>query len=583
MKNDKIIKLIAITFITLFSWMSFAKAEVKEFTSIDELKTYYPKEVTISQVKTAIDSNSNLTKKYKDIAKTLLVRVDPDIIDPTPIDLRIFYENIKTLKIDESEVHVTGNVEAKYDEKTNTLYVEKGAKTEEIAYGMAGAFFHFYHRVNDNIVTRNIKHKSLDIFASYTLAKGIYDYKFLVESNIETSSSILKFLDSKFGNHLVTFYEYSIDAGNMIINKYKNQYSSVDIDYIMEKIDKITVEETKTIGNYFISSEDRKLLDELFKILEVKDTSNIDEEQLKYNNFIEIFTKAEDSNLVFEYLDKYRNINGYNNYLYTKEEAIEIYEKYKEANTLLVKDGELYPAFLFEDDGLEEKIKDDFIIKSDGTKEKINISDNNYLRFSDNIFSSYISSIICQYHGVFNFPEIDWKEISKYYHFISPHYYEKIYTYYNDKVTKDIDTSKDTIEIGIDSNNKIGFIIRDKDNNIVLETLENLKQLSNKVMLANYIGLYSDYIESIRLEKVLNENYLKSYQSNAITKFNNIEIKDNSLTFINKEDNKPAQKDPNDIENPNTGIIIRNSIIIIGILSIIGIKINNKRNKIYKI
>ena len=113
------------------------------------------------------------------------------------------------------------------------------------------------------------------------------------------------------------------------------------------------------------------------------------------------------------------------------------------------------------------------------------------------------------------------------------------------------------IQIGVNDNNDLGFIISNQKGNIIYQTEEKLNNLSDTRSFFNYLSLYQkDNYEAVELNEVLTKEYLKSVQQKDKI-FDNIEIVDEKVKFKELETTK---QDKQEQENNKESIVENNSI-----------------------
>ncbi len=267
-------------------------------TDREALSYYFEERITRDDVVEAINNNPNLEDKYKEAAIEVLdtnLALDPDI------DLRIYYENMKRLKVvivpNGDKKHEDMKAEGWFNAKECTIYLREnftGVVDHELNHAVHtlnlqtdGTLFQFYETQGHSLaeaMTEVITNKgNLDFSLAYNTPRKVLKY-FL--ENTE-----------KFDYHT-----YNTKGISALIEELKEKYPDVDIDYIISYIDKWTES-----NNRFIEELDfynyKEFLDELFNIA----IENIDENE-PYKAFYSFFDMAKDrlrQDYAKEYFQKY--------------------------------------------------------------------------------------------------------------------------------------------------------------------------------------------------------------------------------------------------------------------------------------
>ncbi len=485
------------------------------FEDISDLDDYFGSKVSKDMVLEAINNNVNLNAKYKRIATKLLNAITAKYPD---INLRIFYENIKTMNVIEYTEEEFRKIfpdaiggGAQYNKFTNTITAINTVHIELLYHEMFHAWHHFYRNDNDIYLERQEKYNGFDepmtndgaSHVSYT-----HSYNF--------STQILNYLRTIVDFDLQDYNDLGIKN---LISKLYAKYPNVDFDYIAEA--------AKTANHnliyngkptYIDNCED--LLDELFDIC-LREAS-VEKGYKSFNNFAKIFSLAKNTELVFEYLEKYNaHLQSLGcQTLISPSEARAKYQKYKDANGLGYNDNEIFPIMY--------DIENDVITK---------ISDNGNVILHDRCgynvpfdFPSLVSSSMFSDYDNFGSSKY-WQKLNKENGIISPHLHKSIPIYLNNQLLMNSKMSGLYLKIGKTKDHKIGFILLDNNSNVLYQSASELINESDSVLFSWYINPFSEYIEKLDLEDVLNEDYLKMVQT-ANNTFKNIETVDGNIIII---------------------------------------------------
>ena len=168
--------------------------KVISITDTTDLEKYLEHlDVTKEMVIEAINENANLPTKYKRIATNLLNAITENYPN---FDLRIFYENIKTMQITEYTVEEFRQAfpeapggGAQYNAKTNRITTIDEVPIEILYHEMFHATHTFYREINNAVVMRVENDTALDesftnlgsalvvpSLESYVLSNKVLDY-----------------------------------------------------------------------------------------------------------------------------------------------------------------------------------------------------------------------------------------------------------------------------------------------------------------------------------------------------------------------------------------------------------------------
>lgn len=268
------------------------------------------KEVTEEMIVEAIEKNPNMGPRYKDLANKLL----DTILSVEPyFDLRIFYENISTLKIivcdkDElKEYKVPGD--AGYNVKENAIYVLKGSDDPTVCHELMHATRSLYRITDKNVLIVHDKvGESFNEAVIDEMVANIY-------SGYEGSHYERKILTYMLGDEDIDFEQYSKYGISYIIGDLKIKYDGVNIDYLVDYFDTKKITDSR-INDTIRLEDNKKICDELFLIC----LHNIDpyDPYVSFKNFLQLLANYNTITLTgyqdqFEqYLAKAGILNVYN-------------------------------------------------------------------------------------------------------------------------------------------------------------------------------------------------------------------------------------------------------------------------------
>lgn len=268
------------------------------------------KEVTEEMIVEAIEKNPNMGPRYKDLANKLL----DTILSVEPyFDLRIFYENISTLKIivcdkDElKEYKVPGD--AGYNVKENAIYVLKGSDDPTVCHELMHATRSLYRITDKNVLIVHDKvGESFNEAVIDEMVANIY-------SGYEGSHYERKILTYMLGDEDIDFEQYSKYGISYIVDDLKIKYDGVNIDYLVDYFDTKKITDSR-INDTIRLEDNKKICDELFLIC----LHNIDpyDPYVSFKNFLQLLANYNTITLTgyqdqFEqYLAKAGILNVYN-------------------------------------------------------------------------------------------------------------------------------------------------------------------------------------------------------------------------------------------------------------------------------
>ncbi len=239
------------------------------------LDDYFNNEkVSREDVISVINSNDNLSMHDKKICLTVLddlLSVDPNM------NLRMFYENLKTLKIlrvTELEIkHDIGeNAQGYYQPNKNEIKVIKGKVSD---FTLAHEIIHASHsfcREYDGKIYYVVEANHSFIAEAYT--NKIASISFGVPDSYSIQGLLLDYL--LYYVPSMTYAKYNEYGVSAIITEVKNNFPDIDIDYILDYYQVYTISSAKFNKDNNLNFKDVNLLNELFKFCLTKiDSKNI--------------------------------------------------------------------------------------------------------------------------------------------------------------------------------------------------------------------------------------------------------------------------------------------------------------------
>ena len=481
---------------------------ITDLKELDNILGY--SSVTKYQVLAAVRSNPNLTDYYKEIIYNLVNRVYEEYPN---IDLRVFYENVKTLEIREvsgEEFHEEFNnySVANYESSKNRINLSSNANLQTIYHELAHAMWSFYWP--DYGVYRATNYSALNEAMTNHVTS-------LLSSNINTYTNeglILEYLMS-FTNY--TYEDYTRYGIEGLISNLKEKYSSIDIDYICDCTN--TIKDTAiNLGLYISLQECDNLLEELFSL----SLLNINEQNVyeSFTNFVKLLKGNKE--LFSKYLELYNNKLlelGYE--VISEDELNNIVEKYKEFSNIITINQGTYIGRIRQ--GEDNNHLD--ILEGNEIKERDVNEINRTLNFNN--FTSELQVAYLKYHSLFG-KQAFWNKLISEYTQFNNLYNTKIPIYINGKFLSNESLINLSLQIGLTKDNKIGFIITNGENELIYVSDQSIFNVSNFISLSTYMSEYANNNEKLELSYILNEAYLMEYQKNN-QGFKNIQIINNEM------------------------------------------------------
>ncbi len=302
--------------------------------SVSELNKYLGyRHISVEELFKAIDENDSFNERQREITKNIItekLKLNPDM------DLRLFYENVKTLKIvnasvSELEEKFNESLDGCYASGDNTIYLSSdkdGLFAHEISHVM-----HTYWRViNGEVIYINAGRSSLyemvtDREGELGVGHTLYGYGGQNSDMGRALTYLLKHSD-KFSYKI--YDEYGLDP---LFDELKEKYPNVDIDFIIDYYNayhknyvSLEYEEISIFDNEY-------LLDQFYEMAIL----NIDKDNVlgSLKDLIELIKKND------EYCKKYSN--KYYNYL--RDNSLisnDMFDFLSKINNFVMKDNQLY-------------------------------------------------------------------------------------------------------------------------------------------------------------------------------------------------------------------------------------------------
>ncbi len=321
------------------------------FTTDYEIKKYLLNQrfnnenISREDVIEAVNSNANLSNHDKEMAIMQLdsmLKLDPEM------DLRIYYENLKTIKVEwvsHKNWDLSNSAVGYYLPRENIIRILKGTDNHVLCHELAHAAHTYYRNEDDEII---------EVFEENFLTEALTDEATLYsyyEASYEIENKVLKFFIENAKEFNTSVYnQKGIQA---LLLELKDLYPSVDIDYIFDMFENNRITRLN-LGQNIVLEDEEELLDELFKITIL----NIDENNLfsSFNSFVKII--GNNDNLYSKYMNKYLDVLKNNGYL----NDTELYSISSISNFIIVEDN-IYLCcdneYFYDYEGNKQKIENE--------------------------------------------------------------------------------------------------------------------------------------------------------------------------------------------------------------------------------
>lgn len=483
-------------------------------TDVADLDKYLGKvEVTRDLIVDACNKNQELPKEIRDIA---LGEYDKIYTKHPDANYRVFYENMKTLKINiysEAEYNKLFPIgsEANYDYVVNEINIKEGTSKFIIAHELAHTYYSIFRVVGNVYIIRRDRNTALHEGMTDKMAKW---YTAPSSGSYDTSEKILDYLMYLTG---FTFEEFSRFGIDRLLSLCKSQYPEVDFEYISKTLNASVASRIFQLkGNKKLAG----LYDELFMAC-LKKASKANGYE-PFNRFL--LTNINTTASLTDYYDRYTlqlKSLGYDD---NKIKAVQDNFKNFETANCIVYDPTDISSLGFGYQAEDYKL---YRVESNGKLSLLNQDDYKYQRYTPPNFDLIRMRALTNEEKLTDSLASTLKEDGR----LSPHCFSLIPINNDGKLIANAFTGNLFIQVGFTKNKEIGFVISNQDGSLFFSTKEGLGNLSNKVDLNSYLA-QCDYVDSLELGDVLCEDYLKNVQASG-NLFNNIDVKEGSIVASN--------------------------------------------------
>lgn len=504
--------------------------EITDLSQLDEILGY--KSVSIEEIHSAIDNNVNIENSYK---RKIHLFLNNLTIKYPNLDLRIFYENIKTIKmrpIDSTQFseEMGKNINGQYNANLNQIIYPENI-TDELFYHELSHTADLFYRENDTTIIYRAP-----------LTKGFALNEAM--TNVTASCISAQISYDKYGailEYLSGYVDFDYNAYNQkgigyLIELLKEKYPNVDIDYIICTLDSMNI--TEKNGNYITFDNTSELLNELFEICKTELNNETENFYAPFTRFTKILFYTDDLHtkeptIMYDYLDKYNKLlmqKRCNIKLITMEDLIKKCAPFQNVEGIAYKKGEIFPLIETYEKSIGTETKYYMkVINQNGNNEEIETFGYNTI-YGINL-NYYIKLTSLENYDSIGTEEY-WKKMALEQNLLSPGVYKEIPIYLNGVLLTNNFLNDLTIKVGLNQEKELGYIIEDKNGSIIYASDLILTNTSNPISLKIYLQNFNlkglDYIE---LSTILNEYYLMEF-CETHNDFYNIMLKDGQLVVM---------------------------------------------------
>ncbi len=497
--------------------------EIKDLSELDDILGY--KTISKEEIHAAIDKNFNLTPDLKEIAHA---EIEATIVKYPDTDLRVGYENLKTLNVNMfetiEELQASQDNQAiagSYDVLTNTINFYREAPSDVKAHEIRHALFNFYRKIEDKVVVRTCEYgHSLDEAMNSKLTSLTH-----ADNSYTNERAILDYLSSCVE---FDFYDYNNKGIWSLIAKLKSAYPDIDIDYIVTTSDSLK-DTLINLGEYKYLDEAPEFLNELFLLATKQINLKSNDVYEPFYNFARLFSCVKNGDLLFDYLNQYNEhlLNlGYANI----KDVDDIKNKCEVCKTF---EGLAFTYNFVSPVVTTESHENYSIVEPvDMYGNIIDDADLLYNTLAVNNMSRLLIPKIIKNSDTYGTPEF-WQNFALQNSFLHGYQINSLPIYLNGEYLKNEFLGNLIVQIGCDEFGKVGYILSYQDGTNFYQSSYNLTYLSDKISFmfftANVIDM--ENLTEINLGTLLSEANIKKFVASKPTLFEKTSFINDELVF----------------------------------------------------
>ena len=475
--------------------------------------------VSVREIEEAINNNHKLNQEFKNIAYKLLYRIlsiDKDI------DLRIFYENIKTLQVNTftlealNELYGTKSIAGSYNSKINSINITDNDEYNTKVHEMAHTIYHFYRNNDNRIYCHTVKTGQFLDEAMNTEVENLVNY----DSVYAWERAVLNYLQTTTPFTIKDYYTIGVDG---YINVLKEKYPDIDIDYIVDTLDAQMTTEAKLGGRIPLNSSPF-LLDEIFKI--TIENIDLNSPYESYNNFIKLLKYADSDDLKNTFLDKYNNALkkiGFSKVI-SKNDINSMKKELNKVNYIAYNESVAYPIY---QEHIYAEVK---AINENGEEFEITSNDNFYFMKITSDIREFMYDTIPYYYNIIG--------TNEYFHKIAlenektiDNNIKTVEISLNDNIISKGNINNYQVLFGLNSYGNLVYILKNNDS-IIYQSDNDLVEIIDELPLVDYVINNNQ----INLEEYFNTYYLKYWLIGNPDMILNISFDNGKIIFTKNEE-----------------------------------------------
>lgn len=499
--------------------------------NISDIDLFFDGErVSEKQVHEAIEDNIYIPFRFKVKIHWFLQVYSSTFPD---VNLRIFYENVKSLIIEEVADDYfyllgTPGVAGQYLVGLNKFQVTKDYSDSSFYHEVSHLFFSINREIEDTTITRLADSTETPLSEMMTNESAS---SVIVPTSYQKERDVINY----FRNYIDIDYETYLEKGAYYYkDKLKKRYPFIDIEFIFRTLD-IYIRTTSTTGEFVNMDETEEFLDELFKVC-LNELKNTEEDYYKpFSDFARVLYYTTDRNncvpnLMYKYLEQYNSKlkeKQYTGTYITKEDIEEKLLPYEKVNELAYITGEILPLYC------DYKNREFYDIY--GTLDKFHNSSGELLVFDRDKLQYYLHLTAVENFSIIGTAEY-WEKIVLEEGYLKKSDFKEIPITYGKYILGEEYLDDLSISFGRCPDGSIGYVVENfKDKKVLYSSTATMTNKSYPISLKDYLKCYNPReFNELNLEFVLNDYYLKMMLLENREVISNLILNEEELKFIPK-------------------------------------------------
>lgn len=474
--------------------------------------------LNLEDIHSAIDTNNNTFLEYK----VLSHMIANELYYKYPkADLRIFYLNARDLLINEitseklqQETKQVG-VGANFDASISTINAPADCDSETKAHELGHSVTTLWKYINGVLFNKSCSFGySLDEAMNNKIVDLVVDH-----DSYEKHGAVL--------DYFCTCVPFSIEdyVNNNIaylINLLKEKYPTVDIDYIVSTLDAM-MDTRINFGIEVSLDANVSFLDEMFLICKQNVQTSVNYYS-SFTEFAKLLEYTKDKDLYFKYLKEYNDYLlelGVKN-IVTKDDVLNKWAKLQNVRGFAFDDEGFYPVL-----SVETIYNGNKVVKSKVLKNGEYLDNFNGQTSVKNGTINYLLHSIPEYYSIIGTNNY-WKLVAVNSRVIEKKDVEPLEFNLNGNLVFKEYLRNVMFQVGLTSDGKIGYMLKNNTGDILYLSSPNLKNISSNLPFKYFFGLNGG-IQSVELSTYLNESYLKLFVLEHEHLLPNVSVENNQV------------------------------------------------------